>query len=46
MLLNILQIYLPTVSNWIYESVTGSVTLFGIWFTAWFPGWYRQKPEL
>ncbi len=42
-LLNILRFSLPSLNGWIYEVSSYVPSIFGIWFTTWFPRWYRDK---
>ncbi|HVV67703.1 MAG TPA: hypothetical protein VG895_05730 [Patescibacteria group bacterium] len=43
LMIHVLRIYYHTVNGWIYESITYGTPIFGIWFMAWFPNWYRKK---
>lgn len=43
LMIHVLRAYYPTVNGWIYEFITYSASIFGIWFTAWFPNWYKTK---
>lgn len=40
----VIQIYYPYPHHlWIYETLSNGLAVFGIWFTVWFPSWYRKK---
>lgn len=41
--LNIAKIYFPAIEGWIYNIITYFPSLFGIWFSGWFPDWYKQR---
>jgi hypothetical protein len=41
--LDVLRIYEPSFNGLTYEIVSYIPSLFGIWFTAWFPNWCRGK---
>lgn len=45
-LVHVLKIYYPTSPNWIYETLSDGSTVMAIWFTTWFPKWYRQKAQV
>lgn len=44
-LLSVLQLYFPTHKQWVYEVISDTVTMGGIWITLRFPKWYRQHRE-
>lgn len=41
-ILNILRVYFPSLMHWSLELSTYVLTGFGIWFSAWFPDWYKH----
>jgi lysylphosphatidylglycerol synthetase-like protein (DUF2156 family) len=41
--LHIIRIYYPEFCGSIYEVISYVPSIFGIWFTAWFPNWYKGK---
>ena len=41
--LQLIKIYYPAFSAWIYEALSYLSILFAMWFTSWFPKWYREK---
>lgn len=41
--LHIIKLFYPTFTGWVFELTTYLPSLFGIWFTAKFPAWYRNK---
>jgi len=42
-LMNIFKIYHPDINQWIYESLSDGTTIFGVWFTSWFPAWNKAR---
>ena len=43
LILNILHIYILPFRGWTYELCTYLPSIFGIWFTTWFPDWYKAR---
>jgi hypothetical protein len=41
--LDLLRIYQPSFNGLIYEIVSYIPSVFGIWFTTWFPQWWKEK---
>ncbi len=41
--LHILRFYFPSAPASLAEVISYLPSIFGIWFTSWFPNWYRQK---
>jgi hypothetical protein len=41
--LHLLRLYYPGFSGFSYEITSYLPSIFGIWFTSWFPNWYREK---
>lgn len=44
-LVNVLRLYFPAVSPWVYEIFTDGAVVFGVWFSAWFPSWYAPRKK-
>jgi magnesium-transporting ATPase (P-type) len=41
--LNILKFYIPNFNGWGYQVSTYLPTIAAIWFTGWFPDWYKNR---
>ena len=40
---HVLRIYYPAWPSWLYEVLSDGATVMGVWFTTWFPSWYRKR---
>lgn len=41
--LHVVKPYLVFLTDWMFEILTYIPSIFAVWFTLWFPGWYRLR---
>lgn len=44
--IQLIKIYNPQLNGLTYEIITYLPSIFGIWFTTWFPDWYKEKSRV